>query len=153
MTTEHATTALTNPKDFFLNGRKLVVEYASPEAVRRGGGGPRGEKGGERPARDRDTHTEGGAGGQQRRARVRPARKREPAEGEREDEPEKPVKRRKVEEAQTAPVPAARERRTKSFSDRDSKSSKTRAKPGAALAMAKRETTSIVPSQGKKIVF
>ena len=28
-----------------------------------------------------------------------------------------------------------------------------RAKPGAALAMAKREDPSIVPSQGKKIVF
>ena len=114
MTTEHATTALTNPKNFFLNGRKLVVEYASPEAVRRGGGGPRGEKGGERPARDRDTHTEGGAEGQQRRARVRPARKREPAEGEREDEPEKPVKRRKVEEAGVLGIQSARRCSTES---------------------------------------
>ena len=38
--TEHATAALTNPRNHQLNGRKLVVEYASPEAVRRGGGGP-----------------------------------------------------------------------------------------------------------------
>ena len=30
---------------------------------------------------------------------------------------------------------------------------KVRAKPGAALANAKRETVGIVPSQGKKIVF
>ncbi|KIP02111.1 hypothetical protein PHLGIDRAFT_503084 [Phlebiopsis gigantea 11061_1 CR5-6] len=95
-TTEHATTALTNPKNHFLGGRKLVVEYASPEAVRRGGAGSRPKKpdadGAEKPRRER---------------------RRQP-----------------------------REERTRA-----------RAKPGAALASAKRETVGIVPSLGKKIVF
>lgn len=36
MTVEHATSALINPKNHQLNGRNLVVEYASPDAVRRG---------------------------------------------------------------------------------------------------------------------
>ncbi|KAH9077129.1 hypothetical protein EDB83DRAFT_2504390 [Lactarius deliciosus] len=36
--TEHATAALVHPKNHHLDGRKLVVEYASADAVRRGGG-------------------------------------------------------------------------------------------------------------------
>jgi len=36
--TEHATFALINPRNHSLDGRKLTVEYASPDAVRRGGG-------------------------------------------------------------------------------------------------------------------
>ena len=36
--TEHATFALINPRNHTLDGRKLTVEYASPDAVRRGGG-------------------------------------------------------------------------------------------------------------------
>ncbi|KIL70376.1 hypothetical protein M378DRAFT_54774, partial [Amanita muscaria Koide BX008] len=36
VSTENATSALVNPKNYLLNGRKLVIEYASPDAVRRG---------------------------------------------------------------------------------------------------------------------
>ncbi|KAK2465961.1 hypothetical protein APHAL10511_001602 [Amanita phalloides] len=36
MSMEDATSALTHPKNSLLNGRKLVIEYASPDAVRRG---------------------------------------------------------------------------------------------------------------------
>src|SRR6266576_4445058 len=43
VSTEDATAALTNPKNYSLNGRKLVVEYASPDAVRRGA--PKGSGG------------------------------------------------------------------------------------------------------------
>ena len=39
--TEGATDALVNPKNHFLDGRKLVIEYASRDAVRRGGNIPR----------------------------------------------------------------------------------------------------------------
>jgi RNA recognition motif-containing protein len=38
-TIAQATSALLNPHNHSLNGRKLVVEYASADAVRRGGGG------------------------------------------------------------------------------------------------------------------
>ncbi len=47
---EHATAVLINPRNHKLNGRQLVVEYASPDAVRRGGhrekgaGTPNGQK-------------------------------------------------------------------------------------------------------------
>ncbi|KIL70378.1 hypothetical protein M378DRAFT_175623 [Amanita muscaria Koide BX008] len=34
VSTENATSALVNPKNYLLNGRKLVIEYASPDAVR-----------------------------------------------------------------------------------------------------------------------
>lgn len=35
---EHATLSLVNPRNHSLDGRKLTVEYASPDAIRRGGG-------------------------------------------------------------------------------------------------------------------
>ncbi|EJF61110.1 hypothetical protein DICSQDRAFT_161593 [Dichomitus squalens LYAD-421 SS1] len=126
--TEHATSALTNPRNHHLNGRKLVVEYASPEAVRRGGGGaPREKKPKEvgqgmkreRPARKTKDDTEKEVGGK---------------------EAERPMKKRRSEGGEEG-KPRGKERRV------------ARSKPGAALAMAKREDPSIVPSQGKKIVF
>lgn len=142
---DHATAALTNKKNHFLDGRKLVVEYASPEAVRRGGGGPRKAK----PAQQATGQHEEAATEKLHRERVRPVRKR--AE---EEDGEKSVKRRKVEgvneEEGKVPTRATHDRRGR---DRDSKMSRVRAKPGAALASAKREAVSIVPSQGKKIVF
>jgi RNA recognition motif-containing protein len=52
---EHATKALVNLRNHRLNGRDLVVEYASPDAVRRGGG-PRNTKG------DRDQKSRNGSG-------------------------------------------------------------------------------------------
>ncbi|KAI0092025.1 hypothetical protein BDY19DRAFT_885147 [Irpex rosettiformis] len=133
LTTDDATTALTNPKNHFLDGRKLVVEYGSPDAVRRGGAGSRGDKG--------------------KRERVRPVRKRgieEDGEGE-SDSAEKPVKRRRAdEEAGESNGPPTRKERKEGRGERPSK---VRAKPGAALANAKREAVSIVPSLGKKTVF
>lgn len=143
---EHATEALTNPKNYFLNGRKLVVEYASPEAVRRGGG-PRGIKG----QKEKDTRQDGETGDDgRRRERVRPVRKRKDAEDDGEEgaggESQHPTKRMRVEK------PEHPRSRTEKGDD-SRKSFKSRAKPGAALAMAKREAVSIVPSQGKKIVF
>ncbi|CUA70250.1 hypothetical protein RSOLAG22IIIB_00602 [Rhizoctonia solani] len=44
LNTPYATAVLVNPRNHHLNGRKLVLEYGSPDAVRRGGGGPRPNK-------------------------------------------------------------------------------------------------------------
>ncbi|KAI1789545.1 hypothetical protein LXA43DRAFT_1062781 [Ganoderma leucocontextum] len=124
--TEHATSALTNPRNHHLNGRKLVVEYASPEAVRRGGGGPPREK------KPKEMATK----------RERPARQNLAGaeEGNEAEQPEHPAKKRRVAGEGQA-------------QGRDKGRRVARSKPGAALAMAKREDPSIVPSQGKKIVF
>ncbi len=126
--TEHATSALTNPRNHHLNGRKLVVEYASPEAVRRGGGGPPREK---KPR-------EGG----QVAKRERPARhdQADAEDGNEAEQPERPAKKRRVVGEDQA-------------KGREKGRRVARSKPGAALAMAKREDPSIVPSQGTKIVF
>lgn len=114
--TEDATSALVNPKNHFLDGRKLVVEYASQEAVRRGGGKPQFHE----------------------KASVK--------------HPEVP-KRQKYDEKgdeQNLEEPVSKKMRL----DRSPEQRRfRRAKPGAALAMAKRETAAIVPSERKKIVF
>ncbi|OSC98936.1 RNA-binding domain-containing protein [Trametes coccinea BRFM310] len=137
--TENATAALTNPRNHTLNGRKLVVEYASPEAVRRGGGGP--------PRADK------GHGGGQRGER-RPG-KRERDSGRAEDAAEgeqRPAKKRHADGGDEAEEKGARGKRFDA-GGKGGKNPRARARPGAALALAKREDVSIVPSQGKKIVF
>ena len=149
MTTEYATAALTNQKNHFLDGRKLVVEYASPEAVRRGGAGPRAKKGGE--AKYTESATD-----KPRRERVRPKRNREDAGGEGEGDAQEngpPAKRRRTEDGSGGDGDGSSGRAYKDRKEREGTGSKTRAKPGAALANARRGTVGIVPSQGKKIVF
>ncbi|EKM59782.1 uncharacterized protein PHACADRAFT_137996 [Phanerochaete carnosa HHB-10118-sp] len=141
-TTEHATAALTNPKNHFLDGRKLVVEYASPEAVRRGGGLLR-EKTKDVPHQQQDEAAGGGHEQKRRAGRVRPKRKSEVAEGAAERQDERLAKRPRLEREEPP---------HKAWEGREGRQ-KIRAKPGAALANAKRETAGIVPSQGKKIVF
>ena len=150
--TEHATAALTNPRNHQLNGRKLVVEYASPEAVRRGGGGP--------PRKDKKGNEHGGKQFGAKPKRDRPRWSQQDAGEEREGD---------AGEAGEAGPPAKRRRSDagEKLHSRDGHSSlrgsgagngkgpgaRPRSKPGAALAMAKREDVSIVPSEGKKIVF
>ena len=144
-TIEHATAALINPKNYFLGGRKLVVEYASPEAVRRGGGGPR-EKSAKKKPVEGDEDAEPKAF-QRRGERVRPARKRQAEDGPaEEDSAERPAKKPRLDKAEDT------SKRRKDGREREGRP-KSRAKPGAALASAKREAVSIVPSQGKKITF
>ncbi|KAH9918183.1 uncharacterized protein BXZ73DRAFT_53090 [Epithele typhae] len=132
---EHATAALTNPRNHRLNGRALVVEYASPDAVRRGGFGP---------PRDKDKGAADGKGGAKR---------------PRHDAEEGAEKG----ESKDGPSPAKRPRRDGGASGGESRDGgrrdgrgrppPRRTKPGAALALARREDVAIVPSQGKKIVF
>ncbi|KAH9894454.1 hypothetical protein C8Q73DRAFT_695615 [Cubamyces lactineus] len=137
---EHATAALTNPRNHQLDGRKLVVEYASPEAVRRGGGGS--------PRADKDQKGRGQKPGAKRDRAAR----NDDADGAEGDG--SPAKKRRTEEreGEGESRAASRGKRT-DVAGKGGKNPRARAKPGAALAQAKREDVAIVPSQGKKIVF
>ncbi|KAJ7639274.1 hypothetical protein FB45DRAFT_1001197 [Roridomyces roridus] len=133
---EHATSALINPKNHQLNGRSLVVEYASADAVRRGAPKAKREEGG------------GGGGDRKQRPRKEP-RSSGPRAEKREKRPAMdsnvPVAAASQDADAAAPHNADSESRRKG--------PKSRPRPGAALALAKRESTAIVPSQGKKVVF
>ena len=143
MTIEHATSALINPKNHQLNGRSLIVEYASPDAVRRGA--PKGKSSDGAIAKDR--------------------RIRHPTTP-RHDVRSNPFFTQLKEVSETADaneVPAADrdlinhtsdvKERTSSKGGVRHKGPKMRPKPGAALALAKRESAAILPSQGHKITF
>jgi hypothetical protein len=147
--TEYATLALTNPRNHSLDGRALVVEYASPDAVRRSGLG-----------HSRDPNEEPGTKKEPNRASRRlPKTERiaaklaergteAAASGSGDEIPE-------GEEAQKgdhAGPPAPVSRRKLHQSPRSILKAK-RSKPGAALASAPRESGAIVTSTGKKIVF
>ncbi|KAI0254734.1 hypothetical protein BJV78DRAFT_1273808 [Lactifluus subvellereus] len=139
--TEHATAALIHPKNHQLDGRKLVVEYASADAVRRGGGaGPRPKK----------TSAEGTGEGHTR------SKKREPAVGDRTDDKSHTTtvittkNSKPPEERGTAP---GRRSGASARAKANSGTRKPRPAPGAALALAKRERVAIVPSQGRRITF
>jgi len=141
--TEHATAALIHPKNHQLDGRKLVVEYASADAVRRGGGP------GHKP---RKKSTEGHS-------------RRKTRDSVADDE----VNEKGSTTTTTTPSMAQKEKKstaadrrgdtstnakpkvTNGTRTRQSKSS--RPAPGAALALAKREQVAIVPSQGRRITF
>ena len=134
---EHATEALVNPRNHRLDGRNLVVEYASPDAVRRGGG-PRHQRG------DQDRKGKGGRVSQKGSATTPYNKERQPRRAEQKDDGE------------TGKIPA--EATTKPRSGRPDRaghdrSQTRRAKPGAALAQAQRQSAAILPSQGQKIVF
>jgi RNA recognition motif-containing protein len=140
---EHATAALINPKNHHLNGRTLVVEYAGADAVRRGA--PKSAN-----SVDREHKGRGGR---------RPPRANNPRYTT--DRPPKQTEER----PETEPAVAVEPRQRKSLDGKNRsakgdddhgvrhKGPKTRPKPGAALALAKRESVAIVPSQGKKITF
>ena len=121
--------------------------------MRRGGGLQRERKGdqlkkspGVYTQADEGTNMEANSGSnpdKRRGERARPTRKRPVGDGDGElHESGMPSKKRRVDGSLSEVLES-----------KSSKSSRHRAKPGAALAMAKRETASIVPSQGKKIVF
>ncbi|KAJ7044781.1 hypothetical protein C8F04DRAFT_596479 [Mycena alexandri] len=146
---EHATSVLVNPKNYTLNGRKLVVEYASADAVRRGA--PKGKRedgpgGAERmPQRRKEAKSRGP------RAEKNLERERKAGDkhGHGDDAASADGGRPAYDGAASASHNAdgGREREWKG------KGPRNRPKPGAALALAKRESAAIVPSQGKKLVF
>ncbi|KAG2115821.1 uncharacterized protein F5147DRAFT_769234 [Suillus discolor] len=135
--TEHATAALLNPRNHRLNGRDLVVEYASADAVRRGGG-----------PRLQSEHKSGPGkrhGGRQ--SDVTESRPRSQS---------RPGTRGENEKEHIAQQDHAEStRRNQKEGPRHIKADRVRGrpKPGAALAQAPRESAAIIPSQGQKIVF
>ncbi|KAH6914665.1 hypothetical protein BKA70DRAFT_1256707 [Coprinopsis sp. MPI-PUGE-AT-0042] len=154
---DHATSTLINPKNHHFNGRDLKVEFAGADAVRRGaakhllpggdakdgkkpfGGKSRGPKDSKppRPSREASDGTKGSTTEFKSRSNYGEA----PAAGEEAG----------GEEEQSAPKREKRQR--PAGSERLGRDGKKRPKPGAALALAKRETAAIVPGQGKKITF
>ncbi|GAA5927304.1 uncharacterized protein JCM15063_005859 [Sporobolomyces koalae] len=152
-----ATRALLNLHNHTLNGRSLNVEFASAEAVRRGGLGSRAVGRANGAARAKAGDEEGEEGG-------RPARGGEKRKGRDWDDSDMVA-------AATAaasnsyydgPPAARRAPRGDGFGgdrprreDRPGKGGKggERAKPGAALAMAQRASEAIVQSTGRKTTF
>lgn len=133
---EQATNALTNPRNHRLKGRDLVVEYASPDAVRRGGGGPKISKPERQGRKDKDELKAESSTMKRDRRLVK--------SGHRDDTTAT------IPEDKTELTTVSREPRKRGSEDR---AHKRRAKPGAALAQAARQSVAIVPSQGQKIVF
>jgi len=157
---EHATAALVNPKNHRLNGRNLVVEYASAEAVRRGGGGPRPKLDeGSAPRRSSFRGGRNGYSGVSERGKSDRS-----GPGDREDRGRKgsqiEIGRGDAEEhaaPEDGDIATKMHDSGRTYSGADEsggyKGVKGRSKPGAALALAKRESTAIVASQGQKIIF
>ncbi|EKM79954.1 hypothetical protein AGABI1DRAFT_72681 [Agaricus bisporus var. burnettii JB137-S8] len=139
LNTEHATSALVNPKNHHLNGRDLVVEYASAEAVRRGA--PKTPKIKSPVERTLE------AGQFERKPRIT----------------KPPLNKAKFSDAEAVdtkqadhPIGLDMPEKSRSWNrgNRDQhRPLRGRPKPGAALAQAKRESAAIVPSQGQKITF
>ena len=141
---EHATAALIHPKNHQLDGRKLVVEYASADAVRRGGGA------GHKPRKkSTEVHSEGHS---------RRKRRDSVADNEADEKGFTPTTSITTpSKAQNREKSTAAGQRsgssTKSKVTNGTRTRKSRPAPGAALALAKREQVAIVPSQGRRITF
>uniref|UniRef100_A0A0W0G399 RRM domain-containing protein n=1 Tax=Moniliophthora roreri TaxID=221103 RepID=A0A0W0G399_MONRR len=138
--TENATSALLNIRNHRLNGRQLVVEYASADAVRRGASKDLlpGAKGDVKERKQKNTKTT--STGKARQLEVQ-GQEEQVDHAEAEDEP-------------NHSEPAKAENRKRSdVSAPKQKGPRHRPKPGAALAQAKRQSAAIVPTTGRKIVF
>ena len=135
--TEHATAALVHPKNHQLDGRKLVVEYASADAVRRGGGP--GHKPRKMPAEGR------------------PRTKRRDVlvgdEANEKDTMATTTTNSKLEKEKSTVAGRGNDTPARSKVNNGTRTRKSRPAPGAALALAKREQVAIVPSQGRRITF
>ncbi|KAF8638556.1 hypothetical protein AX17_002099 [Amanita inopinata Kibby_2008] len=157
MTTDDATLTLINPRNHLLNGRKLVVEYASPDAVRRGA--PKGKAHHEMTERAAKESPQRGP----RRTWTDPARQVSRAEAvldegefsvENAGAGERPSKRQRMDKAaEGGQGRPEKEAKARAQDGERRRGPKYRTTPGAALASAKRESAAIMPSQGKKIMF
>jgi RNA recognition motif-containing protein len=141
MTVEHATSALINPKNHQLNGRSLIVEYASPDAVRRGA--PKGKSSDGPIAKDR-------------RNRLPPRPYHDSKSNRSFTQPEEASEATdagRVLAADSEFVNHNSHVKESASGGARHKGPKTRPRPGAALALAKRESAAILPSQNHKITF
>lgn len=155
---EQCTRALLNIRNHTLNGRSLVVEYASSEAVRRGqvgtragiaagasrggrGGGGRGggRSGGGEPMGDRDDATR--------------KRARDWDDGNDDSGASAETRKPYAAPAGRGGRGAARGGARGGRVGPQMAASVGRAKPGAALATAQRASEAIVESTGRKITF
>ena len=134
--TEDSTTGLLDTRNHHLDGRQLVVEYASAEAVRRGGGpGARTHRDTARLKEHEDTAQVG---------------KRLQAELKSKSITQgKPT----AEDLAHQDEPPRKKAKTLNGKGREHGGNGKRTRPGAALALAKREKVAIVPSSGKKTIF
>ncbi|KAJ7693865.1 hypothetical protein B0H17DRAFT_932497 [Mycena rosella] len=144
---EHATSVLVNTKNHMLNGRKLVVEYASADAVRRGAPKVKREEGGADrvPQRRKEAKSRG--------PRAEKKLEREHKAGDAPTSTFGPPRAGGRPSYDKTSTPHASRDAESGGGARERKGPKNRPKPGAALALAKRESAAIVPSQGKKVVF
>lgn len=133
---EDATSALLDTRNHRLDGRRLVVEYASAAAVRRGGGP------GAREHRDNIQSKE-------KRDITKPGNR---VQGETKSE-DKTQEKSPVEHPEDQGEPPQKKARMMDEKRREREAKVRRTKPGAALALAKREKVAIVPSSGKKTIF
>ncbi|OCB84557.1 RNA-binding domain-containing protein [Sanghuangporus baumii] len=148
--TQHATAALTNLANHFLDGRALVVEYASPEAARRGGYRPGAEKAVQKKEREMKMKRAGKDKYNDWKKKLKPVRgsdadakqpRAEVVEAREEGEPGAKRPRTDADGTNTTKMKAAQPLKEK------------RQKPGAALASAQREKYAIVPSEGTRLKF
>ena len=168
LTAKQATAALVNGKNHYLNGRALTLEFASADAVRRGGGrmdgaasvsGPaKGErrqfdKRRQRPDYDEAVPEEGAKEEDQpvKQAFYRPPLETNPYAASEASRAAAAIIQAggKVHKPNKAERKVLRDQKAKEERD----NSKRRVKPGAALADAKREKMAILPAAGKKVVF
>lgn len=155
--TEHATASLINPRNHSLDGRKLNVEYASPDAVRRGGG-----------PRESDNKQKGeepgvGPGGRVRKPKSAGYVRNKPKsaaglltkDGERKlnKKERKLEKKERMSEKLKHKFGVERAVGGGARPGEGPPAKRERPKPGEALALAQRGTAAILPSQGQKITF
>lgn len=140
---EGATAALIHPKNHQLDGRKLKVEYASADAVRRGGGAghKRKPKGASTEAPEES----------RARSKRRDSTVGDGAHGR--DDVETTITSPKTQEERSTATTHGNDAFAKPKPKADHRRHKSRPTPGAALALAKREQVAIVPSQGRRITF
>ncbi|KAF5371198.1 hypothetical protein D9758_004099 [Tetrapyrgos nigripes] len=153
---EHATSALVNPRNHTFNGRKLVVEYASTEAVRRGPNKPKAE--------GHDTEGRGRGNGKSPRG-VKHERNDKSRKSFSESDEWNPAAvpgdehdqgDRYAQEAGQSRDSGAKRTRRDGTNHPNGKGPRGRPKPGAALAQAVRQSAAIVTNSNaasKKIVF
>jgi RNA recognition motif-containing protein len=143
---QFATDALTNPHNHSLNGRALVVEYASADAVRRGILANARKENENQPTKNRSSRRPQKS---ERIAAKATARQSLTSQnGTQADDPEKKNICEDTGFDENSRVKDPRKAR-----DGPGAHLVRRQKSGAALATAQREKVSIVPSTGKKIVF
>ena len=143
---QFATEALTNPHNHSLNGRALVVEYASADAVRRGILANARKEDREQPAKNHSSRRP------QKSERIAAkATARQSLTSQNAINADDTEERTVLED--TGLDENAKASDSRKARDGLSAHRLRRQKSGAALATAQREKVSIVPSTGKKIVF